>query len=73
MKKTSCLKEIQKRLPDDIVIEGETLFEFTEDEFVATLSWIKYFNEHYRIHGKNEGMMISLPLVSKRLRLDFAL
>ena len=29
MKKTTLLKEIQKRLPEDIIVEDETPYEFT--------------------------------------------
>jgi len=72
MKKT-MLKEIQKRLPDDIIIEDETNFELTGDEFVSVLSWIKFFNGHYRVYGKNENPSVVFPIISKRLRLDFGL
>lgn len=72
MKKSSLIKNIQKRLPDDIIVDDETEFEFTDDEYLSILSWIKCFNKHYEIYGKNEGMPIQLPVISKRLRLDFA-
>lgn len=71
MKKTTYLKEIQKRLPDDIIIVDETPFEFTQDEVIVILGWIKCFNEHYIHYGKNENMLITHAFVSKRLRLDF--
>ena len=67
------LKEIQKRLPDDIVLEDNTTFEFTEDEFVVILSWIKYFNHHYQEYGKTQFPKVVLPIISKRLILDLGL
>ncbi len=73
MKKSSYIKEIQKRLPDNILIEDETIFEFTEDEYVSILSWIKFFNEHYKEYGKDKNPSVLFPLISKRLRLDFGL
>lgn len=73
MKKTTYLREIQKRMPDDIVIEDETDFEFTEDEYISILSWIKLFNKHYEKHGKDANPDIIFPIISKRLRLDFGL
>lgn len=73
MKKETCLKEIRKRLPSDIIFEDETLIEFTDDEFVSILSWIKYFNEHYAEHGKEKDPYVIWPIISKRLRLDFGL
>lgn len=73
MKKTKYLKEFQKRLPEDIVIEDETNFEINEDEYVSVLSWIKYFKEHYKRYGKAEHTFITFPIISKRLRLDFGL
>ncbi len=73
MKKSSLINNIQKRLPDDIIIDDETKFEFTDDEYISILSWIKCFNEHYKIHGKNEGMLVQFPIISKRIRLDFGL
>nr|WP_294873529.1 hypothetical protein [uncultured Pedobacter sp.] len=73
MNKVKCLKEIQDRLPDDLLIEDETSFEFTEDEFIGILSWIKYFNIHYKENQKSHIPQILFPIVSKRLRLDFGL
>jgi hypothetical protein len=73
MTKQTQIKEIQKRLPDNIKIVDETLFDFTEDEFVSILCWIKYFNQHYEQYGKNEYPKIMFPIISKRLRLDFGL
>ena len=66
------LKQIKKRLPDDIVIQDETKFDFTEDEFVSILCWLKYFNEHYQEYGKTKNTSVSFPIISKRLRLDFS-
>lgn len=71
MKSTKFVEEIQMRLPDDIRIIKETSLELTEDEFIAILSWIKYFNWHYKVSKKNETPAIQSPLVSKRIRLDF--
>lgn len=73
MKKITLLKEIQKRLPEDIIVEDETPYEFTEDEYVSILSWIKYFNGHYSLNGKNEHPSVLFPIISKRIRLDFGL
>jgi len=73
MKTLTYIKEIQKRLPDDIIIQNETSFEFNEDEFVSILSWIKNFNEHYKEYGKREQPNVIFPIISKRLRLDFGL
>lgn len=73
MKKSTQLRQLQERLPDDIIIQDETTFEFSEDEFLAILSWIKYFNAHYKEHGKKESPSITYPIISKRLRLDFGL
>ena len=73
MKKETCLKEIQKRLPENIILEDETPFEFTDDEFISILSWIKYFNGHFKEHGKEKLSYVIFPIISKRLRLDFGL
>lgn len=73
MKKTSMLKEIQRRLPDDLIIQDETSFEFSDDEYVSMLCWLKYFNEHYKQHGKSEQTTVNFPIISKRLRMDFGL
>ncbi len=73
MKKPSYLKQIQNRLPDDIVIVDETVFEFTEDEFIGILSWVKYFNNHYREYRKETIPPMVWNLISKRLRIDFGL
>jgi len=73
MKKETLLKEIQKRLPEDIIVEDETPYEFSEDEYVSILSWIKYFNGHYSLHGKDQNPTVIYPIVSKRIRLDFGL
>lgn len=73
MDKAQCLKEIQDRLPEDLIIEDETSYEFTEDEFIGILSWIKYFNIHYKEKQKSHTPAILFPIISKRLRLDFGL
>lgn len=73
MQKKTLLKEIQKRLPEDIIVEDETNYEFTEDEYVSILSWIKYFNAHYSVNGKNQDPIVVFPIISKRIRLDFGL
>lgn len=73
MTKTNYLKQFQKRLPDDIKIVDEVPYEFTEDEIVSILCWLKYFNHHYSINGKNEYPQIMFPVVSKRMHLDFGL
>lgn len=73
MTKNNQIKEIQKRLPDDIKIVDETKYEFTEDEFLGILSWLKFFNYHYEKFGKAEYPELLFPIISKRLRLDFGL
>lgn len=73
MTKTYCLKEFQKRLPDDIKIVDEIPYDFTEDEIVGILSWLKYFNQHYATNGKYKYPQIMFPIVSKRMHLDFGL
>lgn len=73
MTKKNQIKEIQKRLPEDITIVDETPFDITEDEFVGILSWIKFFNQHYEQFGKSQYPKIMFPIISKRLRLDFGL
>lgn len=73
MKKSTLINNIQKRLPAEIIIQDETNFEINDDEYVSILSWIKCFNEHYKINGKNEGMLVQFPMISKRIRLDFGL
>lgn len=73
MRKTTYLKEIQMRLPDEIIVQDETHFEFTEDECISILCWVKYFNNHYKEHGKNKLPSILFPIVSKRTRLDLGL
>lgn len=52
MKKQTILTKIQQRLPDDIIICDETNFDFTDDECISILCWIKYFNYHYAEFGK---------------------
>jgi len=73
MKKVTCLKEINKRLPEGIILKDETNFEFTDDEFISILSWIQFFNGHYKEHGKEKHPSVIFPIISKRLRLDFGL
>ncbi len=73
MIKSNQIKEIQKRLPDDIKVVDETKYEFTEDEFLSILCWIKFFNHHYDNYGKTHYPFILFPIISKRLRLDFGL
>lgn len=71
MTKTKQITEIQKRLPRDIKIVDETQYEFTEDEFLGILSWLKFFNSHYKKFGKTEHPELLFPIISKRIRLDF--
>jgi hypothetical protein len=73
MKKETCLKAIQKRLPDDLILQDETTFEFTDDEYVVILSWLKLFNQHYRKNGKSRPPQMKFPIISKRLYLDLGL
>lgn len=73
MRKSTCIGQIQKRLPSDIILQDQTPFEFTDDEFIVMLSWIKYFNRHYENDGMNEHPTIQFPQVSKRMYLDFSL
>lgn len=73
MKKVTCLKEINKRLPENIILIDETSFEFTDDEVISILCWIKNFNGHYKEHGKEKDTYVTFPIISKRLRLDFGL
>ena len=73
MTKSTQLKEIQKRLPENIYVVDETNFDFTEDEFISILSWVKYFKNHYEKKAKTEHPDILFPIISKRLRLDFGL
>ncbi|WP_343522033.1 hypothetical protein [Pedobacter sp.] len=64
MNKLQYLKEIQNRLPDNLVIRDETLHDFTEDEFIGILSWLKYFNNHYKDKQKTESPSIVRPIIS---------
>lgn len=73
MKKIKYLVEIQKRMPDDIIVQDETNFDFTEDECISILCWIKYFKNHYLQNGKNKLPYILFPIISMRMRLDFGL
>ena len=72
-RKRKMLEEIQNRLPDNIVIEDETDFEYTKTEYAAILSWIEYFNQHYKKYGKDKCPEQVFPAVSKRIKLDFGL
>lgn len=72
MKKSTCLEELQKRLPGNLVLVDETPFEFTEDEFIGILSWFKLFSKHYEESPKKLPL-VPLPLVSHRIFLDFGL
>lgn len=71
MIKSTFLKIVQSKLPEDIIIEDSTNFEFTEDEYIGMLSWIQYFNDHYTEYKKQSKTKIQRPLISKRLQLDF--
>ena len=71
MKKNKMISEVQKRLPEDIIVIDETTFEFAEDEFISILSWIKYFNWNYKINNKSGPPAIQSPIISKRMQLDF--
>lgn len=73
MKNSTLIKNIQQRMPDDIIIHDETNFELTDDEYVSILSWIKCFKVHYETFGKNKEMPVQFPVISKRIRLDFGL
>lgn len=73
MRKVSFLKLVEERLPQDIIIRDETQFEFTEDECVVMLSWIQYFNDHYKVYKKEKLPSIINPYISIRLKLDFGL
>lgn len=73
MTKSTQIKEIQDRLPENIRIIDETNSEFTDDEFVSILCWLKYFNHHFAKFGKTEFPKIIFPIISKRIRLDFGL
>lgn len=73
MKKSTFINEIQRRLPGDIIIYDETNFDFTDDECISILCWIKYFNNHYEVFEKKELPQILFPIISMRLRLDFGL
>jgi hypothetical protein len=64
--KTKYLKEIQNRLPENLIIKDETSY-----EFIGILAWIKYLNIHYNKRQKNNNPDMLFPLISKRLHLDF--
>lgn len=73
MTKAVQIKNIQKRLPDDIRIQDETGLKLSDDEYVSILSWIKLFIIHYKSFGKSQPMPISSAIVSKRVHIDFGL
>jgi len=73
MIKKTILKEIQQRLPKEIRFFDETNFEFSDDELISVLSWIKYFNIHYKNFELSCLPEIIRPIISKRLLLDFGL
>jgi len=73
MNRDKFIKEINKRLPDGLIIKDETNFDFTESEIVSVFCWIKYFNNHYKKHKYNKLPHIIFPIISKRVRLDFGL
>jgi hypothetical protein len=73
MLKKNMLKKIQDRLPDNVYIVDETDYEFSEDEFIGILSWLKYFNNHYEKHKTKKLPEILFPIISKRLRMDLGL
>lgn len=73
MKKEILIQQIQKRLPNDIVVQDDSCLEITDDEFVGILSWIKYFCSHYREYRKDKYPDIIRPVISKRIHLDFGL
>lgn len=73
MLKKKHIGEINKRLPEDILVIDETSFEFTEDEYVSILSWLRYFNNHFEEYAKSRLPNILFPVISKRLILDFGL
>lgn len=70
MKKQTYLKEIQKRLPQDIFISDETNIDFTEDEFVCILFWIKIYNKYPDLFGTAKH--IQHVFISKRIQVDFS-
>lgn len=72
MKKASFLKLVQEKLPEDIIVRDETQFKFSEDECVVMLSWIQYFDDHYKVYKKEKLPSIINPYISIRLRLDFS-
>lgn len=73
MIKKNVLKIIKERLPLEISIIDETPFEFSDDEIVGILSWIKYFNIHYEKFKKDQLPDILFPIISIRLRMDLGL
>ncbi|MGL5636913.1 MAG: hypothetical protein ACRDD0_08505 [Bacteroidales bacterium] len=73
MTKKKQLKEMQARLPERIMLFDETSFDFTEDEYISMLCWIKYFNKHYALYGMNRGIDMPFAIISKRMHLDFGL
>tara|TARA_B100002049_G_scaffold237186_1_gene226687 strand:+ start:11524 stop:11826 length:303 start_codon:yes stop_codon:yes gene_type:complete len=54
-------------------VQDDTCLEITDDEFIGILLWIKYFNYHYKEHGKEKYPDIKSPVISKRIHIDFGL
>lgn len=73
MTKRTMLKTIRATVPSGILIEDSTDFDFSEDEFVALLSWISYFNVHFSEFGFSQIPKVQFPVVSRRITLDFGL
>ncbi|GET46929.1 hypothetical protein [Capnocytophaga felis] len=72
MLKKTQLKEIQKRLPEDILLIDSTTFDnYTDDEYLALLSWIKCFKNHYEKFQNNAPFYPHCAFVSTRLFIDF--
>ncbi len=70
MKKDTVLRNIQKRLPDDILIKDNVSFELTEEEYFSILVWIKVFNIHFKEFGKSKNMPLHIIPISSRCCLD---
>ena len=60
-------------MQDNYQIVDVTSFEFTDDEILAILSWLKFLNKHIEEKGREVKMPIQFAIVSSRLRIDFAL
>lgn len=70
--KSKHLIEVKNRMPDGILVDDETCFEWTDDEYVAILSWIKCFKNHNKILDNTKNTFISVAVISKRLYVDFS-